>query len=483
MSILTLSDLYNYYASLDNNSSTEEFFFSANTQNDAIHVFVDGVFETNEEDIDNGLFPVHLYVCHDKDNLNKTKIDKETLEKSLLTLSNKPIMGFIHEVNGEYEFSNHAMHIENDELVYDEIPLGVFPESCNAHLEYVDKYDKDFVVADGYLYKEYNKAYSIVKRYGQCPVSAELAINKLSYDVKDKILIIEDFYFNGVTILGKDDDGTEIKPAMVGANITPIEDKSKFSEEGGICQMNEKLKELLAKYDKTIDDIDITGFENLSDEEKIRNTFDTSKENLDVCIKFGDKNYSEKYASLNEEIKALSDLVYSTYDDWYHVEVFDYENDKYVVMEEVWDDKAYKQNFEVVDGVYSLVGERVQVFKVFVTKEERDELEQIKAEYNSIKENYEIVSNELEKYRKEPDKLNILNSFADTLIGDSEEYKKLLNMDAHFDFSTDELQNKLDSLLLDKAKSVNSKNIVTRKPIPDVGRKEMNTRYGDIFNN
>lgn len=466
--LMTLNDLYDFYSSRAVTVS-----FDAQTEHvKGILVSVNGRMVFDKDSNVEGLYPVHLYICHDEENLNHTKIERENLLNALPSLSNRPIMAYIHKVDGEYEFGDHAYHIEDDEIVFDEIPVGVIPESCNAHLEYSEEYNKNFCVADGYLYSEYNKSVDILSRYDECPVSAELYIRKFSYDANSKILVLDDFYFEGVTILGKRDNGENVKPAMVGSNITSI----KYSEEGGKNQMNtDKLVELLSKFNKTLDDIDITEFENLSDEEleeKVNKTFDTSNESL-MSVSFGEKNFS---VSLNEEIRALNILVNDTYNDaYYFVTVFHDDNSKYVIMED-FNDKAYKQSFEINDDVYSLVGEREEVFRVFVTKDEQDKL-------NEMRNNYSLVCEKLKKFENEPNKIELIDSYADTLIADSDEYKSLYELDNHFDMSIEDLKGKLDNILLNAAKNPENKTKTNSKPIYSVNKKSLDSRYGDIFNN
>ena len=94
------------------------------------------------------------------------------MEKALPSFKNRPILGYIHEVDGQYEFYGHNMHLdENDNVVYDEIPVGIVPESCDARLEYDEEKDKTYCVINGYIYEEYTKAADIMRREKECAVS------------------------------------------------------------------------------------------------------------------------------------------------------------------------------------------------------------------------------------------------------------------------------------------------------------------------
>lgn len=214
------------------------------------------------------------------------------MTKALPSFSNRPILGYIHYVNQEPYFYGHNMHEEDGELVYDEIPVGIIPESCNAQLVYDENKEKTYVEVDGYIFDEYTKAKEIIERDKELSVSVELSIRELSYNAKDKYLDIEDFYFSGVTILGCDDDGNEVKPGMQGSNIKladfSAENNSMFSKkldsmqekldillsrfdinnskEGGDQSQMNKFEELLSQYGKTIEDIQFE-YETMSDEE------------------------------------------------------------------------------------------------------------------------------------------------------------------------------------------------------------------------
>jgi len=285
--LLSLNDLHNYFASTNKTSH-----FSSKDADQNIVVQVDGQlrFDADTDKDIEGLLPVTLMSCHIDENLNHSSIAEDVMTKAMPSFSNRPILGFIHEVDGEPQFYSHNMHLDdNDELVYDEIPIGTVPESCNARLEEYD--GKKYCVVDGYIYEDYTKAADILRREQKCSVSVELEIRELSYNAKTDILNIEDFFFSGVTILGVDDEGNTVNPGMEGANITLADfsqkNNSVFSNDSKIIEllseMNKKLdsfninnskeggtetvfEKLLKKYNKTKEDITFE-YEGLSDKE------------------------------------------------------------------------------------------------------------------------------------------------------------------------------------------------------------------------
>ena len=312
--LLYLEDLYDFYSTKYKRSTH----FSSEKTGEPIVVQVHGKINFEESDKNkDGLLPVHLQACHTNLNVNNSNIEEPVMTSALPSFSNRPILGYIHKVvtnenpDGQWEFYGHNCHEENGELVYDEVPIGIIPESCNAQLVYDKEKNKTYCEVDGYIFEEYSRAAEILQREGECAVSVELSIRELSYDGKLKCLNIEDFWFSGVTILGKNEYGDTIKPGMTGSNIkladfsadnnslfAKYENKMiefqerleklestcsniQLSKEGGNDKNMDKFNELLEKYGKTAEDINFE-YEDMTDEElesKFEEVFGKLEEN------------------------------------------------------------------------------------------------------------------------------------------------------------------------------------------------------------
>lgn len=312
--LLFIEDLYDYYS----NEYKKSTHFSSQESGEPLIVQVHGKINFEESDKNkDGLLPVHLQACHTNLNVNNSNIEESVMLDALPSFSNRPILGYIHKVvtdenpDGQWEFYGHNCHEENGELVYDEVPIGIIPESCNAQLIYDKDKNKTYCEVDGYIFEEYSRASEILKREGECSVSVELSIRELSYEAKQRYLNIEDFWFSGVTILGKNECGDEIKPGMTGSNIkladfsadnnslfAKYENKMiefqerleklestcsniQLSKEGGNDKNMDKFNELLEKYGKTAEDIDFE-YEDMTDEElesKFEEVFGKLEEN------------------------------------------------------------------------------------------------------------------------------------------------------------------------------------------------------------
>lgn len=239
-----------------------------------------------------GLTPCTLQACHTELNRNQSFIGENVMQNALASFANRPILGFTHQLeDGTWDFYDHRMAIEEDgddtRIEYLERPIGVIPESCNAHLEYDKDKDKTYVVVSGYIYDDYgNRAIDIIKeKGGKIDVSVELAINSMSYNAKENYLNIEDFAFMGVTCLGKTPDGTVVKPGMEGSNLKldnfSVKQNSMFSDDYQI-----KLIEALDKLNTTLSNFNINntmkkGGKSMGKLEQLLEAYGFTEEELD----------------------------------------------------------------------------------------------------------------------------------------------------------------------------------------------------------
>lgn len=487
--LLTLEDLYAYYS--NHSRSTH---FSSKDKGAPIVVQTYGNLCFSASVSTEGLLPVVLQSCHIGKNANQSKIEEGVMTAALPSFSNRPILGYIHEVDGEPQFYNHNIHEdENGDIVYDEIPLGVIPESCNARLEYDEEKDKTYVVVNGYIFEEYTKAAEILKREEECPVSVELSIREFSYNAKEKCLVIEDFFFSGVTILGKTPDGEDVKPGMAGSNIKLVDfseaKNSMFADkyENHMIEIQSKLdkiisrfnidkfekggdtmnhfEELLEKYKKSIEDITFE-YEGLSDEEldtKFEELFgeevideDNSDEggtnpegNLDeVSAVESQENFTRTYELSHEDIRGALYALLLPYeeadnDSYWISDVFD----SYFVYEGWYNNVIYGQAYTKDGDNVSFEGERYKLFKELLTESE-------KATLDAMRSNYEEIVNKLNAYESaelEAKKTALLNSEDYNPIKDNKEFGELAK--DHADITFEELQSKCDKILLDSVKS------------------------------
>lgn len=518
--LLYIEDLYDFYSNKYKRSTK----FSAEKTGEPLVVQVHGRVNFDESDKNkDGLLPVHLQSCHTDLNVNGSNIESSVMEAALPSFSNRPILGYIHKVTtdenpeGQWEFYSHNMHEdENGDVVYDEYPIGIIPESCNAQLVYDEEKKKTYCEVDGYIFEEYSKAAEILQREEECSVSVELSIRELSYDAKQKFLNIEDFWFSGVTILGKTPQGNEVKPGMTGSNIKLADFSSKnnslfedyeskmvelqarienletacfnreqnssvrtLSKEGGNKENMTKFEELLAKYNKTVEDVTFD-YSELSDEEleaKFAEVFgednnadgDNSGDNTTnepsndnegdgenptepEGTTDGDnegegqnfENMTKIFEISHDDIRyALYNLL-SSYEEadneWYYITgVYD----SYFVYES-WDGgKIYGQKYTKDNDNVSFDGERYNLHKEYLTDSEYTEIQDMRSNYSSVVE-------ELNTYKSAEvfaDKMTVFDDEAYSEYLDTDEFKALMSEDSVNKYSKEELSEKADATL------------------------------------
>lgn len=529
--LLTPADLYAFYL-----EHSRSFHFSAKDEDDEIVVSLPAKasFEMENESALDGLSKVHLKACHTLENDNQTYISDEVMTAALPSFANRPILAYIFkDEDGEYQFNVHAKHINEDgELVYDERPVGIVPESCNAHLEYDEENHKTYVHIDGYLFNEYSKAREILEREGTCSVSVELAIRDFSYNAKKKLLVFNSFYFEGVTILGVKEDGSVVKPGMAGSNIKLADFQKKNNAEFSQEKMQQilesiefKLNELTTyskgKEEQNVEDQNtVTTAAPVVEPEVVptesKNTVPAEPENqpenaeseavpvepttepengdVEPEISAAESEGVEPEGSSSEPA-TFSKTFELAHDDirralYELLAAFEEANGEWYYIEKVYDDHFiysgdsgyYKQNYTKTNEEVAFVGEPIHMNPEFLTD---DEL----AIINEMRNNYAGLVEKLAQYESEPDKLKILESKDYALIKDTEEFKKLCDRKTYFSLTVDEVKAQCDNMLMEKAKELGSSYAsndgvnqkYSAKPIPVRSSVSGHGRYGAMF--
>lgn len=450
---LTLNDLYSVLS-----DRKRSYYFDASKSGTPLLVHSLGSLNYEESDDDDGLTKVEFIAANTGSNLNRSYIDYDVMKDKLVpTFKNRPILGYIHEVDGEPCFYTHNMHIDpdTDEIVYDEIAVGVIPETNNATLEYNEEDDNYNLKITGYLFNEYTKAVEILNREKECAASVEIAVSKMSYDAKNKLLNIEDGYFAGITILGKTPDGDAVQPGMKNANVKIKDFEATSVDFFANIPAQDELKKVLAELCNKIDNLNLNGKE----VEQPMHEDNFEKENIDTNVEeFEDSNTdtnneTEVIDNVEESLNEASDNVdssndesadesgaesetetfdvrvinngHSTYElshddiryalyrlldsvsdndnEWYYIEaVYD---DHFVYAN--WNgDKLFGQNYVKDGDNVAFEGDRFELFKELLTKEEKDNLD-------SMRSNYSTIEAELNDYREKD-----LNAQRNQIISD-----------------------------------------------------------------
>lgn len=409
------------------------------------------------------------------------------------------------------DFSGHTMYYDEelDKMIYKEIPIGHFIHPESIHLEYDEEYDRNFVCADVVVYEEYTDACDILRRRKTVDCSVELCIRKMHWDNTDKTLHLDDFYVQGTTLLGShtlpgmsgsklsikdfseennslfssisEDEHSKLIETLDNLNKTlsslNINSKTnptveKFEKGGSIETNMTKFEELLEKYNKTVEDITFE-YEDLSDEELenvFSTTFDESEPTPDTVVTESDKSddddtddetdesddtddntdddkdkdtYSKTFELSHEDVRfALYQLlapIEETLNEYYWImSVYD----DYFIYESCCGN-YYKQAYTKENDTIAFDGERQEVFAEFVTADEKAELEDMRANYSSISEKLARY----EEAEEIADKMTVFEDQAYSKYLETDEFKKLMDVENVKKFTKDELVEKADAAL------------------------------------
>lgn len=514
--------------------------FSAKTPNDKVRIREIGLFNAETVEDNSALF-VRLKSCHDGLNLNQSFISTDNMKAAIPSFVGKPILAsIVQNEDSEWDFNGHDMKFYEDEdgevkVEYIEQIIGNISETEVPVLEYDEDKDKNFVIAKGKIFKEYTKAAEIIERRKTCACSVELVVSKFSYNSKEDYLELEDFEFQGITLLGE-----TVSPGMKGSHLTietfdANDDKTNFklietleklnktlssfnktiiNTEGGNTNM--KLEELMAKYNVATEDITFET-EGLSDEEleaKFAEVFgegESSTEGDDGSVDDeggstgndepsgddepqGSDNDDEPCSgfSLNEDGSAT--LTYKLSHDDIRSGLFELlyaeDNSVWYWIVDVYDDYMiysggsayYKRKYSVNENNVSLDESKTQVFNEWLTQEEIDAIATMKSEYSTLKafkENYDSNALRAEKEA-------VLQSEEYAAIFDTEEFKNLASQIDNY--SVEDLKVKADLIFAAMAKKQfaldgEKKNNSVSLNLNKVSSGNENKPYGDLFDN
>lgn len=437
---LTLDDLYSALS-----DRKRSFHFDATKNGTPLLVHSFGNLSYESDNAGNGLTEVEFVAANTGANLNRSYIDYDVMKDKLMpTFKNRPILGYIHEVDGEPNFYTHNMHLDpdTDEIVYDEITVGIIPESNNATLEYNEQDDNYVLKITGYLFDEYTKAVEILNREKQCAASVEIAVSKMSYDAKAKLLNIEDGYFAGITILGKTDDGTPVQPGMKDANVKLKDFENASTEFFANAPDQDILVKMLTELRNAIDNLNLKGkeveksmefeknenneifeekviLEESKEEEKEDGTeseVEEVKEMESAEVNEGaeesegedkdessdDQNFESRvfsngvasYELSHEDIRfalyQLLDAVGDEDNEWYFIEEV---YDDHFVYTNWLGDKIFGQDYSRENDNISFSGDRYVLYRELLTQGEKDALD-------AMRKNYSEIETELNSYKE-----------------------------------------------------------------------------------
>ena len=230
--------------------------FTANEEKSPIVVSMPAQYAAKSLASDDDRFlSLHLKTCHTLTNRNRTDISHDVMLKNAPSLANCPILADMQKYTDEsgetyYDFAGHTMEPMEDpytgeeRMNYIERVVGVIP--ANSKIELKQEYNgkREYLHADGLIYEEHgNLAATILRNRKEVACSVEIAVKEMHYDLARNVLVLDDFEFVGVTLLGKD-----VRPGMEGAEANiELEDVSSDSVIAYSQERSDQLNELLSR--------------------------------------------------------------------------------------------------------------------------------------------------------------------------------------------------------------------------------------------
>lgn len=256
--------------------------FSSNESGYQLCVAVPSTFELQnfEEDASKtGLMKIKIRILHVLKNRNGSYISKESAKDAAESVKGRPILAYIHQLDdGSWDFGGHEVEYIEDEngnvsIEYIEKQVGSFTET-DPFFEYDETTKKEYLCSYAIIPMGYTKAAEIIQSKGGTKTSSELYVDEMTYNVKDKTLYLNKFYLSGLTLLGSEDDGTQINEGMEGSRADIVDfsvnNNSTINSQNNIQGKGEsqltKFEELLQKYGLEAEDITFE-YSDMTDEE------------------------------------------------------------------------------------------------------------------------------------------------------------------------------------------------------------------------
>ena len=431
-----------------------------------------------EEYSDDQLAVVEVYVCHDGNNRHNVPISREALVKAKDTLKNKFLVAGFNGV----DFEGH----EPDEQI-----VGFFPESSKMRFEL--RGERTYLVAQAIMSKVYAKwAYDVFANgKNHRDVSMEITVLRGEVDEYDNLLTIDEFVFNGVTILGVDH-----VPACEGSGASII----KFDCENALKVYNEHREDTAM--------VKFSGKEEVGAMDETKEVVETTDiQETEVNETEGNAEVSEVVEEVKAEDTTEDEKESSKEDDETMYSEDDKEDDSEDDKEDDSDDDDSKEDVEKeVENETNTECEDTKICEKCGKEEcvcesennenlptencgaeeptenegETEDLESVKAERDSLLEKCEVLQSKVEKYEAEEKAIkveNILSEVIDLFTADEvSELREESNK-----YSLDELNifdNEVKAKAFDKVKNHKVENKkFTKVAINDVLDNKQVSKY------
>ena len=434
------------------------------------------------------------------------------------TIAYKPILANFTDVNGELDFTSHDFEFNEDgSVIYYEKQVGCFTAD-KPYMEQDEEHpDRKYIYAKCAIPRQYTAAADIIERKGGTKLSAELCVNKMSYDSKEKCLLLEDIILMGCTLLGTDPEtGEEVQEGMENARLDiadfSVGNNSSFSKGDLIDEITQAVMSKLDNHINNNQGKEECGLENFdeeikeveevtTEEEVVTEEAEATEEETPEVVEEFDGD--DATADSGDDADGADDPATDDGDDVpENEEEIDYTDDGNMNNGQQQGKKEFSINgvcfetslSEIMNSLYELVNDTysesdndyyyIDVYEssktvimsgmftgrsykqgykvrngVYSLTGDRIPVKAVyvtadeEAELDKMRSTYSAISEKLAKYESEPEKMAILNSSDYISIADQKDFEELRKQGNHFDLSIDDVKEKADAMLLQYAKS------------------------------
>ena len=325
-----------------------------------------------------------LDVCHDGGNYNGSWFDKDVIERcAYKSLAYTPILANVYydEDWEEYLVGGHDMDIEliEDENGFDidvfylERPVGFVPPDTPIEMVYNPEDGKNHLKAYCVIWKKYSEQLLNIMEECNGELSVSMEIEALDTQVSQETgdVIINDFVFQGITILGECNP-----PAMQGAKIKTFSKNNikieieQMIKEYSIEKGGENMEENKKFEDAVVEEVQEQPVEEETVEDEVQETEEVEEqveeeqpaEEIQEVVEESTDEYSllqNKYVELEASFNQLKEE-YSMLESKLN-SMQDYEELK--AFKEQYDRAEYESEVEEVAQMFGLKAEEVEELK------------------------------------------------------------------------------------------------------------------------
>lgn len=426
-------------------------------------------------------------------NRNLSNIPKEAFEKAKGSLALVPVVGnWIGSDKGGFGGHDVSIELKGNDVDFKPLTIayGVVPENNNA--EWVDVEDENGNI------KKYYKT-DIVFWYDRYPEQVQFIIDNkgvnqsMEIDVIDgkwdenyQYFGIDEFEYSALCLLGRDNDNPEntVEPCFENAEVTISQFALNEDEfKSNFTQMMQELKNAYAELEQQKEDT--------PPEEPKTEDFSNDADNIEKII--FELSHDDIRAIIWDKLNPVNEEGYRDWNYWI-LEVFD---TYVIVQDENKPNDYYKVPYTKTDDDEIELGEFIKVYPMYLTEEEKTELETMRNEYAGLKElnstlqtenaqlkstNEELSSFKSQKLQEEREnEENILFTKYDEILDSKDETYKSIKENKN-KFSISELKKELALIFAEKQLNFSSNK---NKDIIKLGGDKGNTGevspYGNLF--